>query len=319
VGLHPDDPGSLVRSEPITVVLAADTGFCKQLAVTITSIAATASERRHRIVVLHDGYEPGLIARVEAAASNQIEICWLDARSTDYDDVHLPDWLGAPALFRLRIGELLPPDVARTIYLDTDIVVRQPLDDLWASDLGAGVVGAVRDALLPWAASPFGLPWSRLGVPPQSSYFNSGVLLIDMVRWRSEEIGRRSLALLKEHRFYTGDQCALNAVLTGNWVRIAPRWNLQTGHLTGEGCLAWVTEPAEDLREALEDPAIVHFNHSLWNRPWEVGSAHPRRDEWFARLDQTPWGGWRPIGPSPTRRAARRLQRAARTLLTGSY
>jgi len=82
------------------------------------------------------------------------------------------------------------------IYIDTDVAVRQPLDDLWEMNLHGHTVAAVRDPVVPWAGAPLGLPWSELGVPPDSPCFNSGVLVIETERWRSERIAERALDLL---------------------------------------------------------------------------------------------------------------------------
>ncbi len=308
---------SVSRAQPITVVLAADSMFSKQLAVVIASISES-SNRDHRVFVLHDDYERSLMSQISAAAGEAVTLCWLDARSLRLQDAHLPPSLPTAALFRLRIGDLLPEDVERVIYIDADTAVRRPLDELWETNLNGCVLGAVRDSVVPWAAAPKGLPWSEVGVPPETPYFNSGVLVVDMRAWRSQRISEHAVELLTQHRFLYGDQCALNTVLRGAWAPIGPQWNIQGGHLAGDGSLAWVAESRERLAAAIDDPAIVHFNNSGLGRPWESECTHPYRDLWLEYLDRTSWRGWRPRAkPSHAQSIARRTRKAARILLRG--
>jgi lipopolysaccharide biosynthesis glycosyltransferase len=301
---------------PIAVVLAADTGFAKQLAVAIAGISKSAT-CEHQVFVLHDGYDTALIDQVSASAGNAVEIRFLDARSSSLNDAQLPWYLPTATLFRLRIGSLLPDEIERVIYIDADVTVRRPLDELWDTDLDGCALGAVRDPVVPWAAAPAGLPWTEIGVAPDTPYFNAGVLVVDISTWRSQRISEDALQFLNRRRFRYADQCALNTVVAGAWTPIGPQWNLQAGHLAGRGSLAWVTEPRDTLASAIEDPAIVHFNTSSLGRPWQHGCIHPYRDLWFEHLDLTPWAGWRPPKPSRTREIVRRIRRAGRILIRG--
>jgi lipopolysaccharide biosynthesis glycosyltransferase len=308
---------SVSRGQPIAVVLAADSVFSKQLAVVIASISESAN-RDYRVFVLHDGYEPSLMKQISGVAGEAVTLCWLDARSLCLEDAHLPASLPTAALFRLRIGDLLPDDIERVIYIDTDTAVRRPLDELWEANLDGCVLGAVRDPVVPWAAAPKGLPWSVVGVPPETPYFNSGVLVVDMRPWRSQRISEHALGLLAQHRFLYGDQCALNTVLLGRWAPIGPQWNIQAGHLAGDGSLAWVTESRDSLAAAIDDPAIIHFNKSALRRPWDSQCTHPYRDLWLEYLDRTPWKGWRPPAkPSHARNFAKRVRKAGTILIRG--
>jgi len=305
--------------QPIVVVLAADSMFTKQLAVAIASISKSVT-REHQVFVLHDGYEPALIDQLSGIASEGVSLRWLDARSSSLDDAQLPSYLPTATVFRLRIGDLLPDEIERVIYIDADVVVRKPLNELWETALNGCVLGAVRDPVVPWAAAPAGLPWSEVGVAPDTPYFNAGVLVVEMGPWRSQRISEDALQFLARHRFLYADQCALNTVLAGSWTATGPQWNIQAGHLAGDGSLAWVTESHDTLAAAIDDPAIVHFNSSSMRRPWEHQCTHPYRDLWFEYLDRTPWEGWRPPAPAKPSRArifARGVRRAGAILVRG--
>jgi lipopolysaccharide biosynthesis glycosyltransferase len=307
----------LISLGEMSVAVAADRAFCKQIAVVLAGISRLTQNRSIRVFVLHDGYGDELIGRVAKSVRADVELCWIDARSATLDTALLPAYLPSAALYRLRVEELLPRSVERLIYLDADIAVRESLHGLWAHDLGDHLLAAVRDPVAPWAASPRALDWQQLGLLPETPYFNSGVMLIPLRRWREENVSRRALELLGTHCLKHADQCALNILAAGNWMTLSPRWNLQGGHLTGPGSLAWVTEARGVLEEALRAPAIIHYNHSDWRAPWETESTHPYRAAWYEDLDRTAWAGWRPSGSDVFNRlklSATYIRRAARAL-----
>jgi lipopolysaccharide biosynthesis glycosyltransferase len=300
----------------ITIALAADARFCRQLATVIAGIDRSASAQPHTVYVLYDGYDGDLMCRAAQSIRGNLELRWVNAAAAKLNAAILPQWVPPSTLFRLRIADLLPDNVERLIYIDSDTVVRESLEGLWATDLGNRLLGAVRDPIVPWAAAPYGLAWSEFGLSPEMPYFNAGVMLIPLDRWRSEDVCRRAVELVSRHRLTHADQCALNIVAAGDFLPLPPRWNLQAGHLTGDGSLAWITEPAEAIIEARTQPAIVHFNHSNWPRPWEPRSTHPFRAQWFEDLDRTAWAGWRPKSRTAIR-VARRIRRAGRVLRHG--
>lgn len=162
---------------------------------------------------------------------------------------------------RLRIPDVFPEEVERVLYLDGDLLVLGSLRPLWETDLGGCVVGAVHDGLAPkLAAGEPNLP----PVPAVKDYFNSGVLLIDLPRWREEEISRRALEWLAAHpRPPFMDQDALNVACDGRWRALDPRWNHQEHY-----------EARDISRVAPEErPGILHF--VTRRKPWDFRRPGP--------------------------------------------
>jgi lipopolysaccharide biosynthesis glycosyltransferase len=303
---------------PVTIALAADATFCRQLAVVISGISRWASDLPHRIFVFHDGYDATLREVVAESATDGVELRWIDARSVQLDSAIL-DHYPPSTLFRLRMEDLMPAEVERLIYLDADTLVRAPLTELWKCELGGALVGAVRDAGVPWVASPRCLDWRQFGLPPDMPYFNAGMLVIPLDRWRARRVSERALGLLSRHAFLYADQCSLNITIAGDWRPLEPRWNLQAAHIAADSSFAWVTEPTDLLDEARRDPALIHFNGDTygWRRPWESRCTHPLRELWYEELDRTAWAGWRPKEPNRVDVLARRVKRAGRVIVRG--
>jgi lipopolysaccharide biosynthesis glycosyltransferase len=309
-----------LTSPTLSVALAADAAFCRQLAVTLHGIATHSGTTPVDVYVLHEGYDAPLQQRVCAPLPDTMTLHWIEATSSRYQGVLLPDYLPTATLFRLRMMDLVPPEVERLIFLDTDVVVRASLAPLGDVDLRAAPLAAVRDAVHPWAASPGCLDWRSLGVPPDMPYFNAGVMVISTEAWRELEMGERALDLLRTRAFNFGDQCALNVVAGGGWTQLEPRWNVQGGHHRTDS-YAWVTEPTGALDDALASPSVLHFTafdgHA---KPWCSFSTYPGAALWFDELDQTSWAGWRPDESAASRmrnlgaRVSNRVRTAWRAL-----
>ena len=213
---------------------------------------------------------------------------------------------------------LLPdllPHLERVIYLDTDTVVLNPLTELWRSNLGEDVLGAVRDAVSPWAAGQFMTHWRDLDLSPETPYFNAGVLVIPLDSWRTHRLAAKLVNILRAKYLVHGDQDALNAGVQGRWLELPRRWNVQTMDWSGQ-TVGWALMRKE-IEEALADPAIIHYTSP--GKPWWQGCTHPRSDLWFESLDRKLLAGetltWQAI---PWRVAASRLKHASRVLVKGA-
>jgi lipopolysaccharide biosynthesis glycosyltransferase len=154
---------------------------------------------------------------------------------------------------RFLLARVLPETISRVLYLDADLLVLGDLWPLWTQELEGAVLGAVVDGLDQQLKSNS----DRVaGVPAVKRYFNAGVLLMDLGRWRSERILDTALDYL--HRVPNtrfGDQDALNVACDGRWESLDSRWNFQ-GHLH----VRLADMSPEDR------PAIVHFITNL--KPW---------------------------------------------------
>lgn len=298
-------------SSPLVVATAADPNFAMQLAVLLTSLSRSQAENGCSVFVLHDGFSADDMARAVAGAGSNLDIEWVSAANAETESARLPQFLSPATTFRLRMPDLLPESVDRLVYIDADTIVRRPIDDLGGVDLGGALVGAVRDPASPWAG--ISLPWRELDVDPSVPYFNAGILVVPLDRWRAERVGPRAFDLLRHHDLRWGDNCALNVLAGGDFAQLGPEWNMQAGHLSDQRPI-WAVEPTDVIDRAVKDPAIVHFNNPPQNRPWNLGCTNPFADEWHALLGRTPWAGRRPAPPTLGRRMSNRVKRATHAL-----
>ncbi|KAA9135537.1 glycosyltransferase family 8 protein [Microbacterium caowuchunii] len=297
--------------EGMTVVMCVDRAFVVPLAVGLASMDGSASGRV-TVYVMHPGLSDETRDRVTRPLSRLI-VKWIDVPPERVAGAHFSVFLSEASLYRLLLGELLPESVERVLYIDADVVIADDVLPLTEVELYGATVAAVRESQSPWAAGPLGPPWRELGLRPDAAYFNSGVMLIDVRRWRQRDIGRRALEVLRTSSPRWGDQDALNTALQDDWIELPRRWNLQSADLRGETA-SWALWRA-DVEDAVADPAIVHYTER--DKPWDPRTAHPLAALWRSHLDRTDWAGWRAVVPRPSiwERGGRTLLHAARSAL----
>ena len=214
-----------------------------------------------------------------------VSLAWHDPSSCELDRHPVTSRMTMATYARLVLAQLLPADLERVIWLDADVLVTADLDRLWRTDLAGQHLLAVQDPFVPFVSSRYGIQrWQELGLAEHAKYFNAGVMLIDLDRWRRDEIGDHAGDYVRDHRAEVvfWDQDGLNAVLCGRWRELDARWNYCPGF----------TE-RERPESASLDPWIIHFAGSL--KPWLLPSAETGpRALFYQVLDETPWAGWRP-------------------------
>lgn len=183
--------------------------------------------------------------------------------------------------YRIFLADVLPAAVDRVLFLDADLLVESDLTELWRQPFDGHLALAVVDAFsLPAHATRLsGVAFEEpVRFTESSSYFNAGVMLIDLRRWREERISQRASAFLWKHgkQMVYRDQDALNCALFGRWKPLSPKWNL---HFVANSTLDWAAPgaSADELAE-LRAPAVIHF---AGKKPWSDGLRPPGSRRWW--------------------------------------
>lgn len=192
---------------------------------------------------------------------------------------------GREAWFRVLLPQILP-DVSRVLYLDADTLVLRPIEPLWRTELGDCLAGAVYNPMYPFLDDGF---MQDLGVRPEN-YFNSGVLLLDLERWRAQNITQRVQRFVTEHAESQNwpDQNALNTILGGGrCLMLDPVWNAQNVFFDLRA--GQIPLGRDKLSEIRTRPGIVHFIAPY--KPLDYLCKHPYRRVYLEHLAATPWAG----------------------------
>jgi lipopolysaccharide biosynthesis glycosyltransferase len=177
--------------------------------------------------------------------------------------------------YRLLFPLLVNESVERLLYLDCDTIVLKDLNGFYQLDLAQYPVAAVYDNYVKKQA--------LLGITEEGHYFNSGVMLIDVKKWREKKISELAMEYLLAHseRIKFVDQCALNAVLQSNWKRIDSRFNLMYSYVPS-------ALSKQQLAIFLNDIVVVHFT---LQRPWNMLCKNRLGFLYFYYLKKSLFGG----------------------------
>ncbi|XP_030532726.2 LOW QUALITY PROTEIN: probable galacturonosyltransferase-like 4 [Rhodamnia argentea] len=135
---------------------------------------------------------------------------------------------------RIYLADLIPVDVKRIVYLDSDLVVVDDIVDLWQVDLEGKVLAAPEYCHANFTKYFTELFWSdpalaRTFLGRRPCYFNTGVMVVDVEKWRQGGYSQRVeewMAVQKQKRIYhLGSLPPFLLVLAGNIKAVDHRWN----------------------------------------------------------------------------------------------
>jgi lipopolysaccharide biosynthesis glycosyltransferase len=184
-----------------------------------------------------------------------------------------PSYLTAASLLRLRLPAVLK-DIDRVVYLDCDLVVLHDIATLYDTDLADLPLAACLDFWLT-GAPPFAPPGWDAGawhgflrevvrLTDSEAYFNAGVMVLDLERFRSSGLVDAADEFLERTNYATPfvDQEALNHVIDGGFVRLDPRWNVLAalGHSD-----PWIIHYAGPYKPwSCEGRRFISWNRQFW-------------------------------------------------------
>jgi lipopolysaccharide biosynthesis glycosyltransferase len=214
------------------------------------------------------------IIRANGAALDYVEV---DVRPLAGFANMIPNHVTSATFYRMMIPDLLP-QLERCLYLDCDVLALGDLAQLWDEANSDTSLGAVADCFVERGESKKYEFIRR--------YFNSGVLLMNLRRWRERERVKACLQLSADPKMHErfADQDVFNVVFCDDVHFLHPRWNIQTGQKP----LARTKELDQEWREILQAPRLAHFTSP--SKPGNLGMTHSWSLEYWRMLAKTPWG-----------------------------
>lgn len=277
------------------IVYAADQTFAWILGVSLVSLLENNRDTEIRIHILDCGIGEKDRKRIEevCAKYNSHPLHWIPATDISKEtDMNVIADRGSMAQFaRLFVSRHLGEETDRLLYLDSDTIIRKPLKSLWEMNLEDKTIAAMADAFSKHYRY-------NLGLQPEDVIFNSGIMLINLKKWKEQRAEDRILEFIqKRHGFVEkGDQGALNAVLSRDCLCFDPVFNVVSifFDFSYEEMLRYRRPPKyyteSEIVKAREDPAIIHYTVSfLSKRPWNTCCGHPWADEWLKYKRMSPW------------------------------
>lgn len=224
-------------SNVINIVFAVNNVYVKFLSVTLISLIKN-TDKYIRCFILENEHELDKTNKEKLEALKKIkdfaiEYIKIDTNNFSYFK-RAAKHISMEANFRLLIASLLPESVEKCIYLDSDLITIDDIDKLWSQDLSNDYIGAVL-------------------TPPVG--FNSGVLLINIKKWREDNIEKQFFVYAEKNmdKLRSVDQELINHVC-GEKIKSLP--------------LSFNYNPKfpEIAKVQIKTPVIVHWAGT--QKPW---------------------------------------------------
>lgn len=277
----------------MNILLSSDDNYAPLLGITIQSVLEN-NPSQINFYIFDGGISDSSKAKINEIVqnfNNASSLNFINYSNVDElldKDIKATRALSAYAI--LLAPSLLDDSIDKIIYMDCDALITGSLDEIWNTDIDEHDFGAVLD-LDSKHVNKF-LDMSS------DIHYNSGFLLINLKRWREEDLETKFLDYLmeKDGEVYHNDQGILNHVCEGKILTLHPKYNVlspffEVGY---DKVLKWYDcdnyYPKEVMEDAIANPVFIHLTKFVSGRPWfKDAQNHPLRELFEYYADKTPF------------------------------
>ncbi|EKS7429260.1 DUF4422 domain-containing protein [Enterobacter cloacae complex sp. I2] len=309
--LHPDATPATYKTDRVKLCMSFDDNYAPHADAAITSLVSnSATGQEIDIYVICDARLSA--ANREKIGSVQATAPWVSVHFLEVDASILQGlplnrkYISRNTYYRLLMQRLLPAEVEKIIYLDSDVIVCGNIAELWDAGMEGYCIAGVYDE--------GGILQARRLHPFSSTdYINAGVVIFNF-----REINRRfpDMFLSCSENYYLHkdlitlqDQDILNITFSDSISTLALRWNVSSRMFTFNDLEHVYTQAM--VGEAVNAPGIVHFTDS--KKPWGMFCDHPLRHLYWHYREAGHYGAL-----SLRERLTRRCQGYLQYRVTGS-
>lgn len=259
------------KNEDINIVFSSDNNYSKYTGVAICSIFENkTTEKNINIFILDGGInETNKEKLINISKKYNFYLEFKKVSNEKIKKLKTTGHITHPTYYRIMIPEIFP-NLNKVLYLDCDILVTGDLLDLYLIDIEKYFIAACDEE---------DYIKGRLEILeiPNHKYFNAGVLLINLKKWRKENLSKKLInhALENLHKFDMHDQDILNSFLYDKWIEMPYKYNYTSWFLD--------LHPIKNIK----DVSIIHYTGL---KPWNYDCLNPLKKEYFKYLKLTPWG-----------------------------
>lgn len=253
------------RHNNIPVVFSFDEDFAPHFCVALQSLLDTSSaDFNYDLVILASRLSTSTtrLLRAQTGGRSNISLRFYDPSGL-FQEYNFGEWVSFPdarfseaAYYRLFIPQIFAR-YDKVIYLDSDILIRRNLSELFNHDLGNNLLGAVKRNTTRYMRERRPNYFrNTLGFKDVSLYVNSGVLLFNIALMNRENTLSRLMAIAKRDDLRDCDQAVLNLACRDRILYLDPRWNAQWSVVFNP---TLTDLSAEELDAIMHEAYIIHY------------------------------------------------------------
>ncbi len=250
---------------PLHLLFCINRNFCWQLVQCLRSVVRFPCSEGYTVHVLHSDLTADDLQQIQQKVP-EAEILGVSIDETFFQDFPETDRYPRQIYYRIFAAQFLPAELDRVLYLDTDTIAIQPLDDLYHKSFdGASYIACTHVRAL------FNkMNCLRLGIVEDVPYINTGVMVLNLKQLRQQQTTEDVLAFVsdKKNRLLLPDQDIITA-LYGKQIQLADsyRYNLSDRILA-----MYNARHPNEIRSidwVRQNTSVIHYCGK--NKPWKSG------------------------------------------------
>lgn len=274
--------------ESINIALSIDHNFVQHCASTINSIMI--SYKRNICVIFYiihtDLTESDKTDLNQLIKSDKFKLIFIqidDAaiRNMPIGGNTISSSITLSTYYRILLPYILPDEVEKIIYLDSDIYVNDSIDKLWNFDINNFAIAGVPEPNQDKKRE-------RLGLPDRCYYVNAGVSIMNINMLREIDYPKKAIeyAYKNKNKIIYHDQDIQNAILYNLTTYIPHRWNMVDVYLYKKLPLMDKSH-IDEILAYRDNPSIIHFAGYI--KPWHIECRNPYKNLYWQALKGTKW------------------------------
>lgn len=213
----------------IPIFFACNDAYVPYLDVAITSLQSHANKSTdYSITVLKTDITEENQKKLKTHESDNLKISFFDVQDILKPiEKTLPDmfYYTLAAYYRLFIEKAFP-QYDKAIYLDCDVILLTDIAELYNTDIGDNLIGAVYEQNTDRDIRFTNYVEDIIGIP-HNTYFNSGVMIMNLKEFRRFGVQDKFLNMLTTYNFdcLAPDQEYINVICHGRVKYLPTGWN----------------------------------------------------------------------------------------------
>ena len=286
-------------NENLNIVYSSDNNYCAYMGVSISSVLENNRNFKNinLFIIDNDITIENKNKLISLVKSYNRQIFFIDFNKYKrYLNLNMEWDISISSYARLFVCSILPLEIQKVLYFDCDTIIVDNLEELWNENIDEFYVAGVCDTV------PSNVK-KMVGLKSTDFYINAGMLLINLKKWREDNLENKFLEFIDGHNgnVIHHDQGVINGVIKNK--KILPvKYNLMTSYymMKREEIVKFYNVEDEfynneEIKEAIKSPVYIHYTPGFTTRPWVKRCKHPKVDLFWKYLRITPWKDLKPI------------------------
>ena len=266
----------------IYIGLCTDERYSMPCGICLTSIFENNKTVKVHVYILTNGLSLRTKVKYNECAefyNQQVDI--IEIKDDAFDLYPVTEHFQKSIYYRFLFPDILK-NCDKLLYLDVDTIITKNIESLFNIDISKHLCGVIIDSACDDVRQK-----NRVAI--QGDYFNSGVLLMNLSKWRDQDIARKCMQYLREYpdRCVYPDQDALNIVMDKKIKYLPIEYNLQEGFLLNKNDLLINKNRWNLIEPAVRNVAIIHYSGLL--KPWHRECSHPLKMLFYEYKKKSAW------------------------------